>query len=772
MFVSVGLDVQSEYLFKGLELLFSRGESIAHLIEVPATKKMVKKQTTITDIFKERKRKFSDLDISQSKEKKKRDTAVIEKFRYLKESFGKSSTELREDEKSVEISNKLLQDMTPSNKQGTTINQENNLQLAYEANNDCGTVVSEYEYPEMIAEDLYNKQDFIADEHFDNILSEIENEISKSHHTDGPANSQKQATPLETTPLINNPNSFGKPNYKLLNKKRPTKSARCNYSFIEKLQKNENLIDEDDTSSKDGGFSDTIKSHVEKFIMNTSINTTNTVDPIMTELIRNQSFSKLPDKQGNNMESCIEDLKLQNNKAIDINTTIVLKTPKDLTMVPEELAILKEHDVDMTTENPEVIFGTRSSNKDISHLAIKGAKNENYLIQEKANLINHSNNFKNIAGNIKPEMFVDHVNIKREPTYFSQELLTGPCDMKKLDNRHHKIVRRSPQNNNLKITIVLQPEQYGKFEESEDEREKYIPEANLPSVISSDKKFKQMCANNCYKFSKSLMLGNFHTMSMNTSQVNTSNTVDKQVSISKRNRLENQPILYYNKRVDGLKPFNETKPSTQPLPYNTTKQVNTNILPSKTKDENWNNLKLNDDTIKSVISTEASASLSPFTLKKEKYVNRYSFSTTKIDVQTKKQADLQVQIIRKLKVDLDVTEILTREDIDVQTETAQTSNYVDDNFLCALEVPNYTRKSETSDKHEEDGQCSQLAYELDPNDKMCVQEKNVPKITQNLIQSINEKELLQEQTLEKPKKTEDLKGRLGNIFKKYKKILR
>lgn len=800
MFVSVGLDVQSEYLFKGFKPSLSRGESIAHPIEESTTKKKFIKQTTITDTFKERKRKSSSLDISQSKEKKKRDNAVIEKFRHLKESFGKSSIELRDDlQRSVDISNNILQEITPSNKQVRKTDQENNLELACEDNNDCGTIVKGHDYPEMLAEDLCNEQNFIADEHFDNILSEIENEISKNRHIDGPTNSQKHAI-VETTALINKPNPFSKPNYKVLNSKRPTKSTRYNYSFIELLERKANLSDEDDiTFNEDGGFSDTIKSQVENFIMKASTNTTNIVDIDMTKLLSNPSSPKLPDKQVKTVESCIEVLNFQNNKVMEKDTTIILKAPMDLTMVAKERISLKERDVDMTTEYPEVIFDS-TSNKDTNQMAIKGAKHKNDLIYENTpydgnlvNAINQGDNFKNIAGSIKPEMFVDHVNNKGEPAYFSQKLLNSPCDLKKYEKC---------QNNNLKISsIVLASERNRKFEENgdveiingetthvgEDSREKYIPKTNLPiGLAPSEKIIKQMCANNYCKFSNQLMLPSFNTMSINTSQRNTANLVDNlnQASIVKNNRLEKQPILYFKEDIGGIKPFNETKQNPHHLPYNTTTQINTHTLPSISekplqlrKDENWDNLKSDDDTLMSAISKEISASFPPSTPKKEKYVNTYSFSTTKIDVETKKHADLQVQIIRKLKVDLDITEILTRGDKDVQKnkgKTTQTMNCVDNILSCAHEVPNYSRKCEISDNHEGLWFQSQLAYELNPIDEMCVEEKNVSKIEQNLLQDVNEKELaiVQGQTLEKPQRTEDLKGRLGNILEIYSKILR
>lgn len=803
LFVSVGLDVQSEYLFKGLEPLISREESIAHPMQGPTTKKMFKKQTTITDTFKERKRKLNDLDISQSKEKKKRDSVVIEKIRHIKDSFGKSSTEATENQqKPVEISNESLRHMTIFNTQVREFSHENNIELGCENNNDYDTIVREYKYPEMISEDLDNEQDFIADDHFDNILTEIENEISKGRHFDGPASSQKHTTPQEATPHINNSNPFSKPNYKLLNPKKSTKPTKSNYNFIELLRRNENLSNENDTSYSDGGFSATIKTQVEKFITKTTTNTANIVDPAITELISSPSCSKLPDKQVKTVESCTEDLMLQNNKGMDEDTTIILKPLKSCIIDPEELVSLKEHDIEITAEIPEVAFGTCRSNKDTRQMAIKSAKNNNqndFIHENKSNkeslvyLINQRNNFKNTAENISPEMFVDNVSNKREPTSFSQELLKSPCDLNKFDHRILKIVpEKCRQNYNSKITIFEQERNKNKESENveitneigyvvdPDSHEKYIPKPNL-----SDIHFKQSdCANNHYKLSNQLMLSNFNTMSMSTSKRNTVNLVHElnQVSV-KSNRREKQPILYFDKHVGGIKPVIEAvkQQSSELLPYNTNKQVNTIIPPSisakslqKTNDESWKKFEVDDDIMKSAIRKEVSASFPPFIPKKEKCVNTYSFTTTKTDVQTKNHADLRVHIIRKLKIDLDITEILTRENKDVQNNkgnTTQTTNCVDNRMSCAHEAPNSVPKNSNKD---EDEQWPQVSYELDSIDEMCVQKKDVPKITQNFIQGVNENKFasMQGDNLVKPQRTDDLKGRLGNILEKYSKILR
>lgn len=793
--VSVGLDVQSEYLFKDLKPLISRGESIANPMEGPTTKKMFKKQTTITDTFKERKRKLNDLDISQSKAKKKRDNVVIEKFRHIKDSFGKSSTEATENQqKPVEISNESLRHMTIFNTQVRDFSHENSIEnVACENNNDYDTIVREYKNPEMIPKDLNSEQDFIADDHFDNILTEIENEIFKSRHFDGPANSQKHTIPQETTRNINNPKPFSKPNYKLLNPKRPIKPTRSNYNFIELLQRNENLSNENDTSTTNGGFSETIKSQVEKFIAKATTNTTNIVDSAITA-ISSPSCSKLPDKQVKTMESCTEEIMLQNNKAMDEDTTIILKPPKSCIMVPEELVSLKEHDIEKTADIPKVAFGTCRSNKDTSQIAIKGAKNNNqndFIQENKPNKdslsyrINQRNNFKNTVENISPEMFVDYVSNKREPTTFSQELLESPCDLKKFDRRLHEIgPQNCPQNNNPKITIFEQERNKNKESENveitnetdyvvdPDSHEKYTPKPNLSDIHLRQSEY----ANNHYKLSNQLMLPNFNMMSMSTSQRNTVNLVyELNQAPVKSNSLE-KPILYFNKHFGGIIEAVKQQ-GTQLLTYNTNKQVNTIIPPSisakspqRTNDEYWKNFELNDDTMKSAIRKEVSASFPPFNPKKEKCVNTYSFTATKTDFQTKNHADLRVHIIRKLKIDLDITEILTRENKDVQNNegnTTQTKNCVD--MSCAHEAPNSIPMNSNKDEL-----WPQVSYELDSIDEMCVQEKDVPKITQHLIQGVSEKKnaSMQGHNLVKPQRTDDLEGRLGNILEKYSKILR
>lgn len=757
MFLSVGLDVQSEYLFRSLEPLYSRAEHIAFPTEL-STKKTFKKQTTITDTFKERKRKLSDLDVSQSKEKKKRDYAVIEKIRHLKEPFGKTSIELRDDrQKSKKISNKLLDETMSSNKEMR--NQENSLELACGDNNDYDAIVREYEYPEIIVEDLDSEHDFIADDHLDNILNEIENEISRGRHSDGSVSNRKLTTPVETTPRINNPNHICKPNYKSLNLKRPT---RCNYNFIELLERNENLSDEDDTISKDGGFSDTIKGGIEKFFMSTS-DTTKIIDPVVTELINNPLYSTLEDEHVKTVELCV-----QNNKEFNKGTALILKSNKKLDTVPGEPVRIKEND-DITTGYPEVAFGKCSSN-DVNHRTLESTEdnNKNYCIQQytpsKANLVdlvNHRNNFTN-RDNIKPEMCV----VKEK------ELLKIPYDLKKSDH-HHDINEKCHQKNNLTIAILEQGRNVEIIHDDtnnvgQDSQEKYFPGANHSiALIPSEYHFKQNeCTDNSQIYSYQL-LPNMNIMSMNTWQSNATNAVDKlnQASILKTNGLEKESIVYFDEHVGGDKYLKETIHNTQPLPFKTIREVNINRIPSlsekslqKTTDENWDNLKLDNDS-----------------LRKEQYVNKYSFSTTKVDVQTKKHADLQVQIIRKLKINVDVTEILTRDDTDVQKDKGkpeQTSNCVDNRSSHALEVPNYLQKPEASNKHDE-GMWPQLVYKLDPMEGIRVN-KSEPKNDQQVNEDANVKELtiIQAQTWKKPQRSEDLKDKLVNVMEKYSKILR
>lgn len=106
----VGIDAHCEYTFKDLEAVNSSHLTLNETIP----SKPISSKTNVTDTFKERKRKnTSENDITQSKQKKKRDNALLEKLKTLQESFGKTSIELKKDlEKSATMSNKILQDLT------------------------------------------------------------------------------------------------------------------------------------------------------------------------------------------------------------------------------------------------------------------------------------------------------------------------------------------------------------------------------------------------------------------------------------------------------------------------------------------------------------------------------------------------------------------------------------------------------------------------------------------------------------------------------------
>lgn len=708
-------------MFKSLEPLCSRRQSTAYPAEEPPIKKTVKKQTTITDTFKERKRKFNDLDISQSKEKKKRDNAVIEKIRHLKESFRKTSEELRDDQqKSVEISNKLLDEMMSTNKQ--IRNQENNLRDS----NDYDAIVREYEYPDVIAEDLNNENDSIGDEHFDSILNEIENEISKGHHSDGSINNKKLTTPLETTQRINNPNHNRKAKYNPRNIKKPT---RCNYNFIELLERNEHLSEED-TTSNEGGFSDTIKNGIEKFLMSANANTTERIDPVMTDLISIPLYAKSQDEHLKTVKSGhVRDVKLQSDKDINKDTTtLTLKPTGDLASVKEK----KQYDV-LSMEYPEVEFRAIEDTE---------SKNQDYCIQEYTpynanlvNIVNQGKNYQNVDS-IKPGMCIKYVNNVNQPTIIFEDLLKSPS------KDHPYELTEKCQHNNLMVR-TLEQERYRNFEVRE------------------------------------LMLPNFNVMSLNNSQRNDVNTVKKlnQPSIVKSKELEKKSIAYLDEHITEDKHFEETM-NAHPLLYKTTKDVNINIIPlcskrslQKTNYEDWDNLKSDTNAMSSTTDREPSGNGSPFYSRQERYVNNYSFSTTKVDVQTKKHADLQVQIIRKLKVDLDVTEILTRENNKVNSKKGKPPQTRHCGHNRLPEVPKYSQKCETTDRLEEIW--PELVYQFDCNDKTRVH-KSAPKNDQQVNQDAigNEPTTAQGPGRNDPKNTENPEDKLENLLEKYGKKMR
>ncbi|XP_075977945.1 uncharacterized protein LOC142977749 [Anticarsia gemmatalis] len=258
----VGIDVQAEYIFNDLNQFFG-APNTNYKNEVPV-KETVTKQTCITDTFKARKRKSTaDLDKTQSKEKKKRDNAIIENFKYLKQTFETASKNVKDNVNlSVDAHN------VPNYKTDTIPEKET---VSRDKNNE---ELSNIEIINLTED--FDDNDFIDDEKIDSILTEIESEMSRKKENSINSNFKSQQIDKSRS-LLSKFQRKPAPNFSSRTilernnepRKRKPANVKSNYNFIELIERNLDVSDEDDkpvTTKENNGFSETIKNQINKYL--------------------------------------------------------------------------------------------------------------------------------------------------------------------------------------------------------------------------------------------------------------------------------------------------------------------------------------------------------------------------------------------------------------------------------------------------------------------------------------------------------------------------
>ncbi|XP_063624545.1 protein PF3D7_1417600-like [Cydia splendana] len=346
--VIVGIDVQADYLFLDLEPQAPRENDHALWSNSNTPRpNIASKQTAITDVYKERKRK-NENDITQCKEKKKREYTLTQKLKALKESFSKTSKTLKTDiDKSVETSNKVIHDLLdgrnrprfPENNQviieaakefprvdltkGITDGSnnrpsfsENSLVVEYPTV-DLTKNVGADKFEEFTINDNY---DYIDDSQINSILSKIESEMTSND----PISTNMQYNIIPETNVSkepNNVNSNARPmseaqkvefKYRNMNntqnlRNKSSRSAKdfnkrkmfkSNFSVIDLIETKANIADDNieknSDKSIDSGFSDAIKSQINKFLQRAQ-NTTKPKMPVIDQLLDNSVAGELPE---------------------------------------------------------------------------------------------------------------------------------------------------------------------------------------------------------------------------------------------------------------------------------------------------------------------------------------------------------------------------------------------------------------------------------------------------------------------------------------------
>lgn len=241
--------------------------------EVTPIKETIKRQTCITDTFKERKRRSTNLsDKTESKEKKKRDNAIIENFKYLKETFETASKNIQGN---INISRNLYK----------LPNCTNNAILDRETVSE-GKINEGLNYSEINTVECIDSDDNIDNKKIDIILAEIENEMYKNKVKSidtKSSNIQENLVPMaKTLPLPTfhkesectaQQQSLAQPKsnyYKTAaNTKNRIKTPKSNYSFLELLERNLDLSDEEESNlplNEHSRFSETIKNQIDDYM--------------------------------------------------------------------------------------------------------------------------------------------------------------------------------------------------------------------------------------------------------------------------------------------------------------------------------------------------------------------------------------------------------------------------------------------------------------------------------------------------------------------------
>ncbi|CAK1580092.1 unnamed protein product [Parnassius mnemosyne] len=249
-----GIDVQCEYVFNDLHTLSARNNNTVSQLGTPTKAKHVK-QAAITDTFKIRKRKTSDIGETRSMEKRKRNYPIIEKMQSFKQPMDKEAKQISPDLNIMHYKNSIF-DVTENNelRELGKIDETNIKDIVLqESHQNNGEIVVE------------NIED---DEQINSILNEIEKEI---HGNDLLSKkSQPKLNNLIKLNTIERANNAGNIKVKPYNEIRNKiiKKEKSNFNVIDIIEKkaNNNNSDEITMCNSKNTFIDTVKNHIDDFL--------------------------------------------------------------------------------------------------------------------------------------------------------------------------------------------------------------------------------------------------------------------------------------------------------------------------------------------------------------------------------------------------------------------------------------------------------------------------------------------------------------------------
>ncbi|KAJ0176743.1 hypothetical protein K1T71_007922 [Dendrolimus kikuchii] len=452
----VGIDVSCEYLFKSFDLSsYPVDADVCTDNEFNTTKKVCKRQTTITETFKERKRKNKN-DISQSKEKKKRDTAFIEKFHNLKDSFNITSKQLKDElHKTTEMSHNILDSyMTPNL---STVSVGNNKQSFEISALDTASESLLLDNNVDILEDSSNSSQVTGD--VESILDEIENEISKSSNLIKESKKDENTLITKTTDSNNlkhcyiNPYANPHPGARI-RKSTNNCNKKTKYNFIDLLERNIDLDSDNEDSptiENSTGFSDAVKNKIENYLKNT-YSYTKPVDRVLEELINKEEETELPNICFTEIpKEKKSECAFNENNANDTTVTTEINIPVN-TKVQNETNDLSE---DINTENSRDILLHNSLNK-ITETKLGIKTKENKIHRS----INNITSTDNLLVPLKKTLSLSEIpdNLPFYENNNSSISVNKPIGQTLHPNSENAVISSSSKNTNIQNKDLLHPE--------------------------------------------------------------------------------------------------------------------------------------------------------------------------------------------------------------------------------------------------------------------------------------------------------------------------
>ncbi|XP_028173556.1 putative uncharacterized protein DDB_G0282133 [Ostrinia furnacalis] len=675
----VGIDAQCEYTFTSLMPINSHNANTSSLYFEGNSKEALKKPTNGSDTPKERKRKNNGEEISQSKEKKKRDNALAEKIKLLKESFGRTSTVLKKDlQKTEEMTRNALNNLVyPDHPESySKAIDMNTISINDEVNFDETHV--DVNFPD-------NDDDILDDAKIDSILSEIETEITKTNSTPKGHSEKRgefnQKYPSEKHSAMNKINSTAKQNINMRNRANKPGSNKCNYKFLDLLEKNMDLSDDDVIPVKETGFSDAIKQQVEKYIQSSCL-APPAIDLTMTNLYQEPESTRSIVPTVNSTNKTIYDV--ESNNAVYSYTDF--KQPLSMNMSTSTLTVPAETKSPITKIINDELFKNNIENSNTNLNNDNITLSNNIHCTNKPENINKHNDSDCIHEEL-PEVDVIGHNTKQVSAHVSDI----SRDTEKYENKAICSITSAERNDNNLSFSNTQPHHSKHCDNNitdvalEIFTEKESPNTDI--TISNDTEKTCITSTNNETILK-LHNDNKNTNSqhgqLHPSHLSPTSVSDELSMLDKINE-----ICLWNQHVKDID-FKQIKSS---VAHNGNEKQIPNVSAIGTVFNSSNNDEAKDlgqSLCKQnyTTSNQNEQNNSQFTKNKHKeYENKYTFSAEKVDVQTKYTKDHKIRVIRTLKVDLDVREIVS--DYKTESKLSNKTQEVISN-KCVKEKPSVT----------------------------------------------------------------------------------